>query len=520
MHRDRLQRLVTAPHLVFVALVVLGVIDIWHGASGRLVFPSDDAYINAGLGRRWFEGTALGEFPSGTTSFGWSVLFGAVASLVGDGVIAVVLVVNVIGGLWIVSLLTGLLPQRGQSVPEILFLIWSVLFLGLPLLAVLGMEHLWDAAFVIAALMAMAKLIEDGQARHGNRLALFILLAALCRQETMFLGIAIAVVLVVHRFWRHAATALAAAFLPVIVQGAVQLLQGRAFSANPIAIKASVALTPAAIPDLFATKLNYAVIPVDVALSIAATTVVLFLLLLRPATGRLAAARAVAVTSLMYIFAHLLFAQTGWLGRYQTPILACAVTVLALVFPALSLQWKTAADKLLYVPALLFALLWTAWTTQRNVVFSDLEAVSREVASQMCRIRDIASLAPKNEPVILNDVGCTTFYLDNPILDLFGLTTYEARTLGGRLGISKDNIDRLARRHGAKMAMIYKPWFENRVPDDWVEVGSWTTSTTRYAALPTVTIYATAPQWRDEVANRWRTNVRTAGQVPGVQVRD
>ena len=51
-------------HLAFVALTALAVIAVLYGNGGHFVLPSDDAYINMGLGRRFFEGTARGEFPS------------------------------------------------------------------------------------------------------------------------------------------------------------------------------------------------------------------------------------------------------------------------------------------------------------------------------------------------------------------------------------------------------------------------------------------------------------------------
>jgi len=506
------------PRLVFVLAVALAVIAILYGTSGRLVFPIDDAYINIGLGRRFFEGTAGGEFPSGTTAFGWSLLTGALSIVVGGWTVWAVVLINVAGGFWILSQLAGLLPNRGRSIPETTFLLWAMLFAGLPFLAVLGMEHLWHGAFVIAALAAMARLLENGDARDGRRLVAFVLLAALCRQETMFLGIALAVTLAVHGLHRWIAGTLVAAFLPVVAQGALQLVQGKSFIANPAAIKGGKGQIEGAWTSLLASKL----IPTisDVPLAIGLACLVLFVLLLRPPARRIVTMRAIAATTLMYGAAHMFFAQVGWLGRYQTPIIACVVTMLAVCFPSGSVQWRSIAEKLIYGPALVIALVWTATANERGKAMLQLPFISREVADQMCRIGDITKLAPKNEPVVMNDVGCTTFFLDNPIIDLYGLTSYEARALGGREYLTKRAIDGLARGHGAKMAIINKNWFSNRIPDDWVEIGHWTTATKAYAADHTVTVYATNPEWRDEVASRWRTYVRNAGKPPHVRFDD
>jgi hypothetical protein len=511
------ERLIIAPHVAFVVVAALAMGGVLYGASGRLIFPIDDAYINVGLGRRFFDGTARGEFPSGTTAFGWSLLFGALASLIGRWVIVVVFVANVVGGLWAISLLARLLPQRGRSLPDMLFLLWAVFFINLPFLAVLGMEHLWDAAFVIAALAAMARLIEGGKDRDGLQLAAFVFLAGLCRQETIALGLAIAVVLAAHRFYRWAALVLVAEALPILAQGALQLLQGKSFTANPVAIKADVGETAYQVAAHIYGRLIYLTVPMDVSLCIGAATIVLFILLILPTSGRVAAARALAVTTLVYTFGHLAFGGTGWLGRYQTPIVASAAAMLAIALPDLGRAWTATTNRLLYIPALLFGVAWTAVDNERFDSLVHLPAISREVADQMCRISDVVGQAPKDEPVILNDVGCTTFFRDNPIVDLFGLTAHDVRALGGMHGLKRGDIEALARRRGAKMAVVYKSWFEERIPDDWVEVGSWTTPTNKYAADRTITIYATRAEWRDEVANRWRAYVRNAGKLNGVQ---
>jgi hypothetical protein len=162
-------------------------------------------------------------------------------------------------------------------------------------------------------------------------------------------------------------------------------------------------------------------------------------------------------------------------------------------------------------------LMWTATGNIRNLLLFDLPSISREISDQMCRIRDLVDLAPKTEPVVLNDVGCTTFFLDHPIVDLYGLTTYDARALGGKELMTKAAIDALVRRSGAKMAVVYKEWFTSRIPDDWVEIGHWTTATTKYAAKPTITVFATNPQWKDEVAGRWGTFVENGRKSPYVR---
>src|SRR4029450_5355727 len=85
-------------------------------------------------------------------------------------------------------------------------------------------------------------------------------------------------------------------------------------------------------------------------------------------------------------------------------------------------------------------------------------------------------------------------------------------------GPKRGDIETLARRRSAKMVILYKSWFNDRIPDDWVEVGSWTIPMNKYAADRTITIYATRPDWRDEVASRWRAYVRNAGKPNGGQV--
>jgi hypothetical protein len=166
--------------------------------------------------------------------------------------------------------------------------------------------------------------------------------------------------------------------------------------------------------------------------------------------------------------------------------------LLAISFPNASLRWRSVGERLIVGPALLIGLLWTAIANERGRVLYQLPLIAAEIVDQMCRIRDIAGLAPRTEPVVLIDVGCTTFFLDNRIIDLFGLTTYEVRELGGKDRLTKSAIEGLARRNGAKMAMVYQNWFEGRIPDDWIKIGNWTTPTNKYASHQTVNLFATS----------------------------
>jgi hypothetical protein len=131
----------------------------------------------------------------------------------------------------------------------------------------------------------------------------------------------------------------------------------------------------------------------------------------------------------------------------------------------------------------------------------------------------LAKMADPGEKIVLNDVGCTIFYTDVSIIDLYGLTSHQVAAMGGKNMLTKADITALTVRPNVKMASVYPAWYPNIMPDSWIAVGQWSMpGRLYYAANPLVRVYATQPLFRAEVLSRWKKF--RAGLPSWVNVQD
>jgi hypothetical protein len=523
-NRRTLDLTLATPLLVLWLVIAIEFVAITYANGGRFLFSIDDVYINLGLARRFFAGISPKEFPSGTTAFGWSLLFGALSTFINRGaIIFSVLALNIAMASWFVILLHSQLKLLKSKWLTRIFLLFAIFLVNPPELIFIGMEHIVHITLLVAGLIALKKWLDDGQnSRQLTLLCVYTFLAACCRLETIFFAAAVSFILLIRRSPWWAAGLVCTAITPVVVQGLFQIHQGASFWSNPIAIK--TVLEGDAASKVVGTFLRILRQPTDVILIEAAIITVLFVTLKRekPSTSERSVSD-LCIIALLYAALHVTFADVGWLGRYQSPIIAIGVLTLAEALAVFAADWQGGNSEFWSYRSIAEAVLalsafWMIMGTDRFRYMLLNPAASWDVRNQMCRTEEIVASAPVKEYVILNDVGCTTFYTDNPIIDLYGLTSYETRLLGGKTKVTKQDIAHLAQSHGAKMAIIYKTWFEGRIPDEWIPVGHWTvTWPMAYGADKTVTVYATSPAFRQEIAARWNAYRQRVGTIGGLK---
>lgn len=190
-------------------------------------------------------------------------------------------------------------------------------------------------------------------------------------------------------------------------------------------------------------------------------------------TGR---TRAVFAAALVVGGLHMIAGQFGWLFRYEVYALAfCGMIAIAAISgstPAIPLA-GLALMAFSYLPAL--------------VMTPGGAANIHEQQYQMHRF--VAEHYRK--PFAVHDLGWVSMGLRRGpyVLDLWGLASNEAVRQRNK---SPEWLDEITRRHGAGLAMIYRPAFRE-IPASWIKVGELHLASTRVTASEAaVQIYATA----------------------------
>jgi hypothetical protein len=97
---------------------------------------------------------------------------------------------------------------------------------------------------------------------------------------------------------------------------------------------------------------------------------------------------------------------------------------------------------------------------------------------------------PPGSTVMANDIGAIAYLADVRLVDLFGLATLETAQARRAGRVDQALLARLAAETRPAAIVIYRSWFADAVPPDWVEVGTWRVPDKVVVADRTVSFYA------------------------------
>jgi hypothetical protein len=193
-----------------------------------------------------------------------------------------------------------------------------------------------------------------------------------------------------------------------------------------------------------------------------ATAAVLTVLLVVPKTMR--SYRPLAAWVAAAVALHLLVGRFGWYDRYEIYISVSAMLVLLYVGAARVSQLSD--RRALAVHGLIGAALLAAGAWLYAPTMKTTPMAANNIAQQQYEMWRFATQY-YGAPVAVNDVGIVTYRNDHYVLDLYGLASRE--TFDSKSAKEGGWMDRHARAHDVRLAMIYEDWFTN-IPKSWIPV--------------------------------------------------
>jgi hypothetical protein len=434
------------------ALLAFAVLQVWAAVlAGALEYPLDDVYIHLAMAEGIAQGTYgvnPGEAASASSSALWPLLiapFAGTAAQVWLPFLWNLVTVTGCGALW------G--RVIGQSVPRgalaVVLAALGPVALNMPGVAFTGMEN------GLHALMALGVVLGLGRALTGGGIAPWfaaaIILGPLVRLEGIALSLAACLALLLSGQARAAvllalgALAGVAAFATFLVAQGLDPLPGSVLAKVGLAAGGQGALMQ---------NLGQPQGWLLLALSVLAGGVALAH---RGVPGLFLGA--FALTG----FAHLAFAQVGWMHRYEHYIVVALVAALLLAGPALA---PPLARRMPALAAIACLAAGAAFLPKLLTWYILSPRTIHLQQAQMARFaRDFLPL-----PVAVNDLGHVAFGNSAYVLDLWGLGSAETRALRLSGQTPPGWADPLARQHGVAYAVIYDSWFGTAVGPDWVRM--------------------------------------------------
>jgi hypothetical protein len=462
--------------------------------GGRLVYALDDAYIHMAvarsLARHGVWGVTPYAFTSSTSSLAWPLMLALCDLLVGVRE-ATPLVLNLLFAT--VSILLADRLLRGAPLGlRAAALIALVFFTPLPTLVLSGMEHTLQIAAVFWLLDRVRAAEEDGveTGRALTSLAAASALAAAARYESLFL-IAPAAVLLWHDGRRRTAiVAAAAAVLPLAVYGAVSVAHGWPPLPNSLLLKRATfeGSGAAAIFDRLGGHALRTLADAPHLLVLLAA--VLVLSALRPAPAAVRRWDAIFVTGTLL---HLQLAAIGWLFRYEAYLVAIGVVLVARHLAdarAEPMPFGPAARAAVAVAALVAAAPLLIRAAQ---ALTQAPAAVKNIYEQQYQMGLFLHGLPAGSTVMANDIGAIAYLADIRLIDLYGLATQETARARREGRVDRALLARLAASAPPAAVVVYRSWFADAIPSDWIQVGTWKVPEEVVVADRTVTFYATRP---------------------------
>jgi hypothetical protein len=275
--------------------------------------------------------------------------------------------------------------------------------------------------------------------------------------------------------------------LPVVVYGAISVAQGWPPLPNSLLLKR--ATFEGGIVDRFGGHALRTLGEAPHLLVLLLAVLALTAVLPAPASARWWDAMFVVATLL-----HLQLAAIGWLFRYEAYLVAIGVVLVArhLADAGRAVGERPRTARLALAAAALVAaapLLTRAVQSMREG-----PGAVKNIYEQQYQMGLFLRELPAGSTVMANDIGAVSYLADVRLVDLYGLATQE--TARARRGGQVDRalLTRLAAETTPAAVVVYRSWFADSLPADWIEVGTWKVPDKVVVADRTVSFYATGPE--------------------------
>ncbi len=474
---------------------------------GNLVYALDDPYIHMAMAKNFSQfgiwGVTRYEYTSASSSPLWTLLISLTYYLAGVNPLAP-LIWNVLFALLILAAAHGILCwyKLGPAV-RFCVLLGIILLVPLPMFVLAGMEIGLQTLVTLLFVFVAARVLSGespGSARRDS-LGLLILapLVTAVRFEGIFLILGVVALFLLLKSWRYAAGLAVCGSLPVLINGGIAVSHGWFWFPNSVLLKATL-------PDFRASPGEFAFSlfnPVWVTirnsphvLTLLVTILLLYIVAYGKGSGWRESRQLMTAILFLLGMAHLEFLGGAPLYRYDAYWNVLAILLIGLQLPVvmpnpppLNSLRTLLEPRHLACGALMILLLLPILEKGWRLLWY-LPECSHDVFEQQYQMGLFVQKYYHDSAVGLNDIGAVNYLADIHCLDLWGLANVQVAAAKRRNGYDSEEIDRISRRAGARIAIIYDNWFVGVIPPAWTRVGRWAIRDNVVLGGDTVSFYA------------------------------
>jgi len=365
-----------------------------------------------------------------------------------------------------------------------------------------GMEHVFHTLSMVLVLLAFKKYLEHETPRGFSNLALIAILATGFRYESLFFIFFMCVYLffIKKEYFQSIALGLFA-LTPVLIYGWISLDHGSFFLPNSLILKGN---TNNGLVGFVTRMAGNGFRGISVLILVLILIAQIFI----KAKGEKLWMNKIYKNAIpLVVFCgfslHLMFANFGWLIRYEAYLV---VVVLFAIAPfADSVFQKRTGDVILKTEIIVFLLV--VFYLRFIPMVKNQTLASKNIFDQQIQLADFLHKYYKDSKVVANDIGAITYYNNIHLLDTYGLGSVEVAKLRkddhGEFTESKDLQDYIydtSNSQEFEIALVYDRWV--KMPDYFNKVGTITISNNYICGGPTVSFYSIKKENTDKLRSQ------------------
>ncbi len=496
-------------HILLLAVLILIILILYNilavtSFSGRYIYPLDDAYIHLSMAKNFAESSVWGitqyEFSSTTSSPLFTFLLAILIKVFGNWEY-IPLVANSIAAAFLIWISHNYL-KNFSKVTYAIFLSAIVLLMPLHLMIMTGMEHVFHTLAMVLTLLAFQKYLKNETPRSFSNLALLAIIATGFRYESLFFIFFMCVYLffIKKEYVKSVALGLFA-ITPVLVYGWISVDHGSFFLPNSLILKGNT--NDGIIGFLTRVAGNaYRGISVLVLLLILLIQIFIKSKNQRAISDKITN-NAIPIIVFCGFTVHLLFANFGWLIRYEAYLVILILFAVA-PFADEVFQKKVGNQILKYA---IFVLLLITFSIRFVPMLKNQPVASKNIYDQQIQLADFLHKYYRNAKVVANDIGAITYFNNIHLLDTYGLGSIEVAKLRKEdHGKFTDNkklqtyVYNTAKLEDFEVALVFDEWV--KMPDYFTKVGTLTIQNNYMSGGTTVSFYSIKKENTDKLRNQ------------------
>ncbi|KMQ65888.1 hypothetical protein ACM39_15790 [Chryseobacterium sp. FH2] len=465
--------------------------------AGKYIYPLDDAYIHLSIAKNFALHNVWGiteyEFSSTTSSPFFTLLLAFFIKCFGNYEYWPI-VLNLIAALFLLFSINTIFKTVSNKT---YFVCINLVIWCMPLftMVLVGMEHIFHTLFLLLSIFYFKKYSEYHLSKDFNLLLLFSVLSIGFRYESLFFIFFMCIYLffVEKKFFTSIFLGIIS-LSPVIIYGIISIQNGSFFLPNSLILKGNT-------NDGGFTEFIIRVLGNGYrALSLLALFIFLLISIFKnKKSGWFDFLKSNNIQIIIFLgfFLHLLFANFGWLLRYEAYLLVLFVYALKDFIEDI-LNSEKRILRFAFILLLALPVYFRTWT-----MFEKQTLASKNIFDQQIQMANFLKKYYNQSRVVANDIGAITYFTDIHLLDTFGLGTAQIAEIrkNDHGKFNKENpqlrnfVYQYSENNSYDIALVYDSWLH--MPDNFQKVGQWTIQNNYISGDSKVSIYSIRPDGKN-----------------------